>query len=295
MFESFFSRVATAPISWGVCEVPGWGHQLSPDRVLSEMHSLGFTHTELGSAGWLPTDFDDLRKVLEGHQLSLLAAFIPLVLHDPSQRTQALQEATEAAELLAATGAIYFNTAPVTSADWEPRREYTEAEWTHLYEMLGLIDELCDANGLTQVVHEHHGCVVETAEEIRRVLDNTDTSLVLDTGHFEVGGESSLDIIAKYPNRIGLVHLKDTKMAIANQLLNNELSLMEAVQAGLFPALGQGDLPLREIVVALEECGFTGWYVIEQDCAISGDVPAADEGPVTDVADSVTFLQTLEV
>ena len=30
-------RIAGAPISWGVCEVPGWGYQLPVDRVLREM------------------------------------------------------------------------------------------------------------------------------------------------------------------------------------------------------------------------------------------------------------------
>lgn len=259
------------------------------------MHSLGFTQTELGSAGWLPTDLDELAEVLAANELSLLAAFIPLVLHDPAQRAQTIQEATEAADLLAAAGAVYFNTAPVTSADWEPRRDYSDAEWSHLYEMLGLIDDLCQAKGLTQVVHEHYGCVVETSEEIRRVLDNTNTSLVLDTGHFAVGGEDSLEIISSYPERIGLVHLKDAKLGVAAQLVNGELSLMEAVQAGLFPSLGKGDLPLADIVRQLEKGGFDGWYVIEQDCAISGAVPPLNEGPVNDVADSVTFLRALEV
>jgi len=34
-------RIAGAPISWGVCEVPGWGYQLPAERVLGEMRSLG--------------------------------------------------------------------------------------------------------------------------------------------------------------------------------------------------------------------------------------------------------------
>ena len=29
-------RIAGAPISWGVCEVPGWGFQLEPDAVLRQ-------------------------------------------------------------------------------------------------------------------------------------------------------------------------------------------------------------------------------------------------------------------
>ena len=40
-------KIAGAPISWGVCEVPGWGYQLSSDRVLTEMREAGLTATEL--------------------------------------------------------------------------------------------------------------------------------------------------------------------------------------------------------------------------------------------------------
>jgi inosose dehydratase len=42
------NRIAGAPISWGVCEVPGWGYQLGPQQVLSEMREVGLAATELG-------------------------------------------------------------------------------------------------------------------------------------------------------------------------------------------------------------------------------------------------------
>ena len=48
-------RLGGAPISWGVCEVPGWGVMLPASRVLDEMHGLGITATELGAPGFLPT------------------------------------------------------------------------------------------------------------------------------------------------------------------------------------------------------------------------------------------------
>src|SRR5689334_8473919 len=47
-------RIAGAPISWGVCEVPGWGHQLTPERVLDELTGLGLTASEFGPDGFLP-------------------------------------------------------------------------------------------------------------------------------------------------------------------------------------------------------------------------------------------------
>jgi len=37
------AKIAGAPISWGVIEVPGWGHQMSQDRVLSEMTERGYS------------------------------------------------------------------------------------------------------------------------------------------------------------------------------------------------------------------------------------------------------------
>jgi inosose dehydratase len=51
---STVERIAGAPISWGVSEVPGWGHQLSPERVLAEMRSIGLMATEAGPDGFLP-------------------------------------------------------------------------------------------------------------------------------------------------------------------------------------------------------------------------------------------------
>ena len=81
--SSLFGRVAGAPISWGVCEVPGWGEMLPPERVLPEMRSLGLTMTELGAPGFLPDDAAELSAVLQEQGMGLLGGFVPLVLHDP--------------------------------------------------------------------------------------------------------------------------------------------------------------------------------------------------------------------
>jgi inosose dehydratase len=70
---------------------------------------------------------------------------------------------------------------------------------------------------------------------------------------------------------------------------------MNSVQAGLFPALGSGQLPIAEVIQTLESAGFDGWYVVEQDCAISGEMPGTGEGPIRDVQISVSYLQSLGV
>ncbi len=291
---TFMQRLATAPISWGICEVPGWGHQLPVERVLAEMAELGFPATELGSDGYLPTDPDELRAVLAPHGLSMLAAFVPLILHVPEEADETLRRAEEMATLLAAAGATYFNTAPVTSYDWGPRSELTSAQWDHVMTMFGRIEKVTEAHGLTQVLHTHVGCVVETKEEVARVLDGCDVSFVLDTAHLAVGGYDPVEFVRYYANRVGLVHIKDTDMAVSDQLNAGEVTLMEAVQNGIFPPVGDGDLDIDTVIQTLEQSGFDGWYVLEQDVAITGAEPEVGSGPIEDVRKSVDYLRGVE-
>src|SRR5215217_8178516 len=99
------ARLAGAPISWGVCEVPGWGRQLDADRVFGEMASLGLTATELGPIGYVPFDPGAIRERLGRHGLGLVGGFVPLVLHEPELDTAA---ADEIARVLAEAGAEVF-------------------------------------------------------------------------------------------------------------------------------------------------------------------------------------------
>lgn len=290
----FMSRLATAPISWGICEVPGWGVQLPVDRVLSEMSELGFPSTELGSDGYLPEDVAELRSVLGDHDLTLLAAFVPLVLHQPEMAEETLLRAKEMATTLQAAGAQYFNTAPVTSWDWAPRTELSDEQWDHVMEMFDRIEEITESHGLTQVLHSHVGTIVETKAEVVRVLEGCGVRYVLDTAHLIVGGYDPVDFVREWPARVGLVHIKDTDMAVAEQLNNGEVTLMEAVQAGIFPSVGDGDIDMDSVISLLENSGYQGWYVLEQDVAITGPEPEVGSGPIEGVRKSVEYLRGLE-
>ena len=109
------ARIAGAPISWGVCEVPGWGHQLAPQRVLREMAGVGLQATELGPDGFLPADPDRMAAVLAGHGLHAVGGFTPLLLHvgehDPLPGVERLLEG------YTASGAGVLVLSAVTGAD----------------------------------------------------------------------------------------------------------------------------------------------------------------------------------
>lgn len=255
---------------------------------------MGFPATELGSDGYLPSSPAELRSVLEPHGLDLLAAFVPVIVHDPAEAAETLRQATEMAELLQAAGATYFNSSPVTTWDWAPRRELSNAEWDHTMQMFARLEEITEAHGLVQVLHEHVGTIVETKVEIQRVVDHSSIKFVLDTAHFAVGGYDPVEFVDNHADRVGLVHIKDCDLAVARRLNDGEISLMEAVQSGIFPTVGEGDLDMDAVISTLEANGYDGWYVLEQDIAITGAEPVAGEGPIEDVQASVDYLRELE-
>lgn len=292
---SLLDRVATAPISWGICEVPGWGVQLPVERVLSEMADLGFTHTELGSIGYLPTEPSVLRQVLSDHGLELLGGFVPVVLHDADRLDHALAGAREAAALLAGGGATFFITAVVADPDDWQHLELTNAQWKQLCRGLDEIARICDDHGLRQVVHPHVDTVVEQAADVERVLADSDVALCLDTAHLAIGGTDPLALASEAADRIGLVHLKDLDDEVAARLRNKDLSLMESVQGGIFPPLGRGSVPITEIVTTLELTGHRHWYVLEQDTAIIEADASALARPKLGVRESIEYLEGLDV
>ena len=285
-------RLAAAPISWGVCEVPGWGRMLPPERVLAEMAELGIRATELGPIGWLPEDLSGLRAALDGHGLRLVGGFVPLVLHEPSlEATRA--EADRIARLFAAAGADVFVAAIVMDPEWSVPRALDDAEWGRLVAHLAEIDALVAGHGLKLALHPHVGTLVERAAEVERLLADSDVGWCLDTGHLLIGGVDPADFLRRHAGRVVHVHLKDVDDAVAARLRDGELSLMEATQAGMFRPLGQGDAGIDDVIRLLDGSGYDRWLVLEQDTAITGEEPPVGRGPVLDVKASIDYLTNL--
>lgn len=286
-------RVAAAPISWGICEAPGWGLQLPPRRVLGEMRELGITATELGALGWLPTDSAELRALLGEYGLALIGGFVPLVLHRADRREQFVAEARAAARTLADGGAKHFVTAVVSSHEAWERPAISSDEWSLIFEGLLVVEDICTEHGLEQVLHPHVNTLVETGAELDRFLNHSPVRFCLDTGHLFIGGADTVVLANTHRDRVGLVHIKDVDGAVAQRLLNDELTLMTATAAGLFPAAGQGDAPIAATIAALEEQLFDGWYVLEQDVALTDGEPPSGEGPMIGVRASIDYLRSL--
>ena len=283
-------KIAGAPISWGVCEVPGWGFQLAPDRVLTEMRGVGLTATELGPEGFLPTDTDELKSVLAQHQLACVGGFVPVVLHE-ADHDPADDLAGPLDSLVAAGAGVVVLAAATGSDGYDSRPVLDESQWATLLTNLDRLAGIVADRGLLAVLHPHVGTVVETRAEVDRVLAGSTIPLCLDTGHLLIGGTDPLELVKAVPQRIAHPHLKDVDAALAAKVQSGELSYTDAVKAGMYTPLGTGDIDIAAIVRILRDNGFDGWFVMEQDTILEG-APDGD-GPLADVRASVTYLNSV--
>jgi inosose dehydratase len=284
-------RVAGAPISWGVCEVPGWGHQLTPGRVLTEMREVGLKATEFGPEGFLPDDPQQKADTLRSYDLAAVGGFVPVVLHQAS--SDVLSTVNPVLEAFTAAGADIL----VLSADsgltgYDERVVLDDDAWRILFDNLDRIRDTAGERGITATLHPHVGTVVEKTAEVYRVLDGSTIPLCLDTGHLLIGGTDPADLAAQAPERVAHTHLKDVDAALAERVQRAELSYSEAVDQGMYRPLGSGDVDFGAILRALDGAGYAGWYVLEQDTILHSEPPAGS-GPVTDVRRSLEHLARL--
>jgi inosose dehydratase len=287
---TLLDRVAGAPISWGVCEVPGWGRQLPAATVLTGMRRLGLAATELGPDGFLPDDPRAKATMLERAGLRAAGGFVPVVLHE--QDRDPVEQVHRAVDGLVAAGAPVVVLAAATGLDgYDSRPLLDEAGWSTLAAGLDRLDRYAADRGLRATLHPHVGTMVSSRDDVAHVLERCGISLCLDTGHLLIGGADPVRLAREHSDRVAHVHLKDVDAAWARKVAAGEVSYADAVARGLYRPLGVGDVDVAQIVAVLEGAGYGGWYVLEQDTVL--DAGASDEGPLADVRASIDFLEAL--
>ena len=232
-------RIAAAPISWGVCEVPGWGWQYDAGTVLDQMREVGLTATEFGPAGFLPDEPSATAKVLADNGLHAVGGFVPVVLHDPGHDPEPAVRAT--LEAFVETGAGTLVLAAATGQEgYDERPVLDEAGWSTLLGNLDRLAALATEAGVTATLHPHVGTMVEDAAEVQRVLDDSAIGLCLDTGHLLIGGADPVALARDHAPRIRHTHLKDVDADWAARVRVGRGRLHRGRPAGDVPATRPG-------------------------------------------------------
>lgn len=284
-------RIGNAPCSWGALEFDGLaGEPIGAARMLDELRDTGYTGTELGDWGFMPTAPDALRDELNRRELAMIGAFVPVALRDPDAHRAGEAAALRVARLLAATAAdgpeaerpclvLADENGTVPARTKGAGRITAEqglstAEWRTFARGAERMARAVRAEtGLRTVFHHHCAGYVETPDEIARFLDLTDPALinlVFDTGHYlyGTGDDDPLAVLAgldRFASRIGHVHFKDCEPHVATEARNAGWDYFAAVRHGVFCELGRGAVPFLSVTERLRAQGYAGWIVVEQD------------------------------
>ena len=271
--------VGNAPCSWGVIENVA-GERGGYAQVLDEMQQTGFSGTELGDWGFMPTDPDTLRQELAARNLKLLASWVTVYLHDLSRLAESEAAAVRTAHLLARVGGpdalVVLGNDPYTNpmrtkyaGRIQPEQGMSEEQWQSFAEGANRIARAVKREtGLRTVFHHHIGTWVETPEETAKFLSLTDPDVIglcFDTGHYRFGGENPVEGLRRHADRIWHVHFKDHDPRVAELSRRYEWDAIQSVAHGVFCELGKGDVDFPAVVQALKDIGYGGWIVVEQD------------------------------
>ncbi|HMI34548.1 MAG TPA: sugar phosphate isomerase/epimerase [Propionibacteriaceae bacterium] len=255
--------IGTAPDSWGVW-FPSDPEQVPPEVFLREVAEAGYEWIELGPYGYLPSDPAALSERLEAHGLGVLAGTVFEHLHRPDSWDAVWTQVTDVAALTEAVGGKHIVVIPDTwrhHKTGEPveSRELTSEQWKQLATGLDELGRrILEEYGLRVQFHSHADSHVGYQPEIERLLESTNPewlNLCFDTGHIAYYGGDCLELIEKYPDRIGYLHLKQVNPEIVSKVLDKDISFPEAVRMGAMiePPLGVPEMPpLLEAVSALD-------------------------------------------
>lgn len=273
MFENKKIRLGIAPIGWTNDDMPALGGENTFEQCISEMALAGFTGCEVGNK--YPKDTKVLKEALDLRGMRIASKwFSSFLVTRPYEEVEA--EFVKELDYLEALGADRINVSEQSysvqgdesKSIFDCKVHFTDEEWKRLCTGLNKLGECAAKRGFKLCFHHHMGTGVQTIEETSRMLDNTDSKLVFlcyDTGHFTFSGENPLDILKKYPERIGHVHLKDVRPEILEKATAGRWSFLKAVREGTFTVPGDGCVDFDSIFTELEKSGYEGWLLVEAE------------------------------
>ncbi len=274
-------KIANARCSWGVLEFELEGKSAGYKQVLDEIAETGYTGTELGDWGFMPTNPPDLNKEISTRKLDLLGAFVPVALSNEMAHEEGVHKALDVAGLMFNAG--YKDAFIVLADDNGSVKERTEnagrinedqslsAQQMKIFARGAekIAQTVKDKFGMRTVFHHHCAGYIETPSEIDTLMNATDPELLglcFDTGHYRFGGgKNPVDVLEKYWARIWHVHFKDFAPEVGEQSARNNWDYFESVKNGVFCELGKGDVDFVAVKDFLDSKKYNGWVVVEQD------------------------------
>lgn len=277
-------KLGIAPIAWTNDDMPDLGAENTFEQCVSEMALAGFTGCEVGNK--YPRDTAVLKKALELRGMQICNAwFSSFLTTKPYEEVEKdfIEHITFLKEMGAKVVGISEQGHSIQGTDkpiFEAKYVMNDEEWDTLCTGINKLGKVAKDMGIKLCFHHHMGTVVQTEEEIDRLMANTDPELfglLFDCGHLAYCGEDYMSVLNKYADRIRHVHLKDIRPEKVEQVKRDHLSFLQGVRLGTFTVPGDGVIDFKPIFDVLEKTGYEGYVLVEaeQDPAIANPLEYA--------------------
>ena len=266
-------RVGCAPIAWVNDDMPALGGATTYQQILSEVALAGYVGTEIGNK--YPKDPAVLGKELDLRGIRIAASWHGCLLTTGEYESEE-RKFLDFCDYMTALGADCINICEQghsiqgmrDRSVFADKPVFTDEEWGRLAEGLNRFGALAKEKGLRLAYHHHMGTGVQTAEEIDRLMSMTDPDLLMllvDNGHLLFSGESAEDIISRYGDRIGHVHLKDIRPEVVARAKREGLSFLDSILAGAFTVPGDGPTDFGALLRPVVDSDYDGWFMVEAE------------------------------
>lgn len=265
-------QLAISPLTWSNDDMPDLGGSIPLETCLSEMKLAGFTGTELGVK--YPRDPDVLLPILQKHGLRVASGWCSghLMARDVDTEWKAIAPHVALMRAAGVHAMVYGEVSNTVHGDihkpLSSRVHLSAAEWQQYGQRLTeLAERLMSEAGIWLAFHHHMGTIVETHQDILRLLDNTGNSvgLTFDSGHTAFGGADPAAVLAEVVSRVAHVHFKDVRPSVLQATQEHDQSFLHAVLGGAFTVPGDGVIDFAALVGVLKNANYRGWIVVEAE------------------------------
>lgn len=264
-------KIGINPITWTNDDVPDLGGDTPLETCLTQTRAAGYLGTELG--GKFPRQADELAAILKRYELQLVSGWWDgrILEREVEAEFDAVLPHLTLLRDLGAPVVVYADTSHGRhDGIWQPisqRPRLPDGEWRGYGEKLTALSEKMADFGVGMAFHHHMGTIVESDDEIGRLMANTGEAvgLLYDTGHCSFSGGDPLALLAAHVSRVVHVHCKDVRAAVLKSARTRDLSFMAAVLEGIFTVPGDGAVDFDAILTRLHDAGYEGWLVVEAE------------------------------
>ena len=264
-------KLGIAPIAWSNDDMPELGGDTPLEQCLSEASKAGFKGIESG--GKFPKKSEELIPKLNKYNLKLCSGWYGANLRKNTfeeekskiqNQLKLFQDCKAPCMVFAEVyGSIQGD--PNINLSKRPRMDLDESK--KYYKKISEMGKFLEDQDMPLAYHHHMGTCIESEEDTRRLLENTDGSvkLTLDTGHMLFAKGDSLKIYKEFKERIIHIHCKDMRKNVLDNSLNHDYSFRQAFLEGAFTVPGDGCIDYKPFFDLLKEQNYSGWLVVEAE------------------------------